>query len=193
MGNNYFDNILNKANKLEKDGKEKPENDDPILTAYLLQLRAANWFSNNPGSVLLSSSKYSGLKNEAGNQEPLGGPINFELQNYRNRQGSKFCSDEYPFWDVPNKKSKKVKIQEDKTKEKSKEEPKEEPKEEIKETKEESKEKSKEESKEKSKEETKVLNTKETFTNKPLSGLSIAAIITFVIFLVSFLYLIYSE
>lgn len=181
MGNNYFDNILNKANKLEKDNKEKPENDDPILTAYLLQLRAANWFSNNPGSILLSSSKYSGLKNEAGNQEPLGGPINFELQNYRNRQGSKFCSDEYPFWDVPNKKTKKVKIKED-------------PKE-VKENKEVNEVKKVKEVKEVNEVQKKKLNelNKENFTNKPLSGLSIAAIITFVIFLIAFAYLIFTE
>lgn len=102
--NNYFDKILNESNELKKKGKEKPEDDDPILTAYLLQLRAANWFSNNPGSVLLNSAKYSGCKSSTGNNEPLGGPINYSQQNYRNRQGSNFCSEEYPFWQCPIKK-----------------------------------------------------------------------------------------
>ena len=102
---NYFDKILIESNKLNKQGKEKPEDDDPILTAYLLQLRAANWFANNPGSVLLNSAKYSGCKGSTGNKEPLGGPIDEMKQNYRNRQGSTFCSDEYPFWECSNKKN----------------------------------------------------------------------------------------
>ena len=107
---NYFDKILTESNKLNKQGKEKPEDDDPILTAYLLQLRAANWFANNPGSVLLNSAKYSGCKSSTGSKEPLGGPIDETRQNYRNRQGSTFCSDEYPFWECPNKKKKSVTI-----------------------------------------------------------------------------------
>lgn len=108
--NNYFDKILTESNKLNKQEKDKPEDDDAILTAYLLQLRAANWFANNPGSVLLNSAKYSGCKSSTGNKEPLGGPIDEIKQNYRNRQGSTFCSDEYPFWECPNKKKKSVTI-----------------------------------------------------------------------------------
>lgn len=107
LGENYFGQILNDSNKMAKQGKEEPENDDPILTAYLLQLRAANWFANNPGSVLLNSSKYN-----CNSGEPLGGPINNLQQNYRNRQGSSFCSDEYPFWNCKthSNEPKKVKI-----------------------------------------------------------------------------------
>ena len=107
---NYFDKILTESNKLNEQNRENPEEDDPILTAYLLQLRAANWFANNPGSVLLNSAKYSGCKDSTGKKQPLGGPIDEQKQNYRNRQGSTFCSDEYPFWECQNKKKNKKKV-----------------------------------------------------------------------------------
>ena len=176
---NYFDKILTESNKLNKQGKEKPEEDDPILTAYLLQLRAANWFANNPGSVLLNSAKYSGCKSSTGNKEPLGGPIDETKQNYRNRQGSTFCSDEYPFWECPNKKKKSVKIIEEKEIEEKKIE-----KKEIEEKKIEEKEKLEEY-------DIDLFTGKEAFSNETKTNImSVSAIVILFLFIFAMSYLI---
>jgi len=95
VGKNITNDILNYSNKVS-------QNNNDMDTQLKLQERLANWYQNNPASVLLNSEKYSGMR-ENGDHVPLGGRINTYANNIANRppQNSSeqaFYSDEFPFW-----------------------------------------------------------------------------------------------
>ena len=77
--------------------------DNDITKASQLQARLGNFFKNNPSEVLLNSKKFAGIVESNGVEAPLGGPINFNANNIVNAQGTRFMSDEFPFWDIPTK------------------------------------------------------------------------------------------
>ena len=96
VGENIFKNLNEYA--IQNEHSVNNEFD----TLYAIESRLANFYKNNPYTVLDESLKYSGLKDEKGNDTPLGGPIDYKKNNINNRDGSKYHSSEFDFWNLNN-------------------------------------------------------------------------------------------
>lgn len=117
-GNNIFNEILKKSNKLEDTNSSDVHiNNNEI--AHDLQRRLCHYFGNNPVPILKKSEKYSGIVKD-GKNEPLGGPIDPIRPGINNRPGTLARSSDFPFWgptenkNVQSKKTKNVQEKEEK-------------------------------------------------------------------------------
>lgn len=90
-GQSFFQDLLHYSDEHAKDNKE-------LETTFALQSRAADFFKNNAGPILLKSQRYSGMQTNKGEKEPLGGPINRNVAGTNNLPGTGFCSPEFDFW-----------------------------------------------------------------------------------------------
>ena len=107
IGENLFKNLNEyaKNEKLNEKSNEKLNEfnvSNEFDTLYAIESRLANFYKNNPYTVLDESQKYSGLKDEKGNNTPLGGQIDYNKNNINNRDGSKYHSSEFDFWNLHN-------------------------------------------------------------------------------------------
>jgi hypothetical protein len=115
VGSNFFNELLN----YEIQNTDDPN--DVLQNATRAQARLGAIWRNNPKAVLLKSQKCSGMGTN-GVQEPLGGPINENIDYGFNAPGTtkKYgaCNlPELPFWSLSenaHKSSKKVTIDENK-------------------------------------------------------------------------------
>lgn len=90
-GQSFFQDLLHYSDEHAKDNKQ-------LETTYALQSRAANYFKNNTFPTLYKSQKNSGMVDNKGKQDPLGGPINKLISGTNNLPGTGICSDEFDFW-----------------------------------------------------------------------------------------------
>lgn len=90
-GQSFFQDLLHYSDKHAQDNKE-------LETTFALQSRAADFFKNNPFPTLYKSQRYSGMMNNEGVKNPLGGPINRLVSGTNNLPGTGICSDEFDFW-----------------------------------------------------------------------------------------------
>lgn len=90
-GQSFFQDLLHYSDKHAQDNKE-------LETTFALQSRAADFFKNNPFPILYKSQRYSGMMNNEGEKNPLGGPINRLVSGTNNLPGTGICSDEFDFW-----------------------------------------------------------------------------------------------
>ena len=90
-GQSFFQDLLHYSNEHTKDNKE-------LELTFALQSRAADFFKNNAGPILLKSQRYSGMQDNYGHKQPLGGPINRNIAGTNNLPGTGFCSPEFDFW-----------------------------------------------------------------------------------------------
>ena len=96
--NRFFDNMRQYSNKHSK------TKEGSIKLNAALQGDLCMWWKNNNLSTLYNSRKYSGMRNNFGVREPLGGPI---LNTYNT------LYDDFPFWDLaPPRKAKPIKSKE---------------------------------------------------------------------------------
>ena len=93
VGQNFFNTLLDYSDK-------NTDNDNQaIQQAYQLQKRLDNIWANNNKPVLMHSKKFSGIVNNDGNSEPLGGVIDWNECGSRNLQNCENgCPDEFSFW-----------------------------------------------------------------------------------------------
>ena len=94
IGQNFFNDLL------ESSYKRTPDDKKAIEQTYLLQQRLNSFWQNNDIPVLLKSKELGGNVGVHGNQEALGGPINWQRCGSHNAPGSckHGCPDEYNFW-----------------------------------------------------------------------------------------------
>lgn len=104
-GQSFFQDLLHYSDEHAKDNKE-------LETTFALQSRAADFFKNNAGPILLKSQRYSGMQDNYGHKQPLGGPINRHIAGTNNLPGTGFCSPEFDFWGKSTGPAKKEIIQE---------------------------------------------------------------------------------
>lgn len=90
-GQSFFQDLLHYSDKHAQDNKE-------LETTYALQSRAADFFKNNTFPTLYKSQQYSGMMNNEGEKNPLGGPINRLVSGTNNLPGTGICPDEFDFW-----------------------------------------------------------------------------------------------
>ena len=91
LGQSFFQDLLHYSDKHAQDNKE-------LETTFALQSRAGSLFKNNTFPTLYKSQQHSGMTNNDGEKNPLGGPINRLVSGTNNLPGTGICSDEFDFW-----------------------------------------------------------------------------------------------
>jgi len=109
QGQSFFQDLLNYSDKHSGNSNE-------LQTTFALQARAADFFKNNQFPILDKSQKFSGMMDNNGHKNPLGGPINKLVSGTNNLPGTGICSDEFDFWNenkVPSHKNDNLEKQND--------------------------------------------------------------------------------